>query len=215
MPAWLDGRMLLAVLLLCVSVLGGLLLISTMRETAPVLVVNSNLDPGHVLQEADLSVAEVKVENQLASMSFGEHELSNVIGRTLSGRVHAGEILLRPDVDGGSLISSGMVGVTVPLDADSVFAGLRPGDEVAVLVTQDADRTNSNTITLLERAAIYQVTREPGRGAVSRSSDSQGEDRGVANVTLVVPRSEAERLAHAVINLRVTLAILPPPASGR
>jgi hypothetical protein len=61
---------------------------------------------------------------------------------------------------------------------------------------------------LLERAVVYDVTLEPGRLTVGRSSDGE-EARGLTNVTLVIPRSEAERLAHALVNWQVTLALLP------
>jgi hypothetical protein len=56
---------------------------------------------------------------------------------------------------------------------------------------------------------VYDVTFEPGRLTVGRSADDE-EARGLTNVTLIVPRAEAERLAHAVVNWELTLALLPP-----
>ena len=37
-----------------------------------------------------------------------------------------------------------------------------------------------------------------------------GEERGLTNVTLLVPRSEAEGVANATVNGTITLALLPP-----
>jgi hypothetical protein len=65
-------------------------------------------------------------------------------------------------------------------------------------------------VTLLERAIVYDVSLEPGRIAIGRGGDGGEEERGLTNVTLVVPKSEAERVAHAVVNWDLTLALLAP-----
>lgn len=214
-PAWLGGQRLGGIALLCVSVIAGLLFFSSARETTPVLVAATDLPAGHVLQASDLAVAQVKVEGRLSSIAIPESDLSYVVGHVLSGRVHAGAMLVAPDIAIGSLIGPNEVGITVPVDANAVYSGMRPGDAVAVLATRDSNNANSQTVTLLERIVVYEISREPGRVAVSRSSESGTEDRGVVNVTLVVPRAESERLAHAVVNWEITLAILPPgPAQG-
>src|SRR5688572_26627134 len=103
-PAWLDGRMLLGVALVAISVAGGVIFWGTARETAPVLVAVSDLPPGHVLQPADLAVAEVKLDGRLAALALPETELNDIVGRTLAGRVHAGEMVVRPDLASGPRI---------------------------------------------------------------------------------------------------------------
>jgi Flp pilus assembly protein CpaB len=179
------------------------------RETAPVVVAARDLPPGHVIQASDLEVEEVKLDGRLSSLAVPEAELDTLVGRTLSGRVHAGEMLVGPDLASGARIGPGEVGMTVPVNADAVFSGLSPGDAVAVLATRDKDKPTSQTVTLLERAVVYEMAREPGRIAVSSGSGDDQEQRGLTNVTLVVPRVEAERLAHAVVNWELTLALLP------
>lgn len=208
--AWFDGRLLFGVVLVAVSTIGGLVFWNATRETVPVVVASTDLFPGHILQASDLNIAEVKVDGELAALSIPGEDLNAVIGQSLSVTVHAGEMLVRPDLASGSLIGPDEVGITVPVDAEAVYAGMRPGDAVTVLATRDVNSANSQTITLLERVDVYEISREPGRLAVSRGSDAGTEERGVANVTLIVPRAEAERLAHAVVTWRITLAILPP-----
>jgi Flp pilus assembly protein CpaB len=211
-PAWLDGRMLLGVALVASSVVGGLVFWGAARETVPVVVAAADLPAGHVLQTSDLSVAEVKVDGRLSSIAVPESDLTSVVGRTLSGSVYAGEMLVQPNLANGPIIGSSEVGVTIPVNAEAVFSGLRPGDAVAVMATRDVDKPTSQTVTVLERAVIYEVSLEPGRVTVSRSGDGT-EERSLTNVTLIVPRAEAERLAHAIVNWEVTLALLPPPAN--
>lgn len=206
--------MVLGVALVAVSVLGGVIFWGAAKETAPVLVAASDLQAGHVVSASDLSVAEVKLDGRLATLAIPDSELNAVVGRTLAAPVHAGEMLIAADLASGPTIGATQVALTVPVSPEALYAGLRPGDAVAVLATRDKDKPTSQTVTLLERAVVYETAREPSRLAVSRGDDSQRQEGGLTNVTLIVPRAEAERLAHAVVNWQVTLALLPPPGAG-
>ncbi|MDP2674586.1 MAG: RcpC/CpaB family pilus assembly protein [Dehalococcoidia bacterium] len=212
-PARVDGRMLLGVALVAAAVIGGLLFWGSARETVPVLVATRDIPAGHVLQTDDLSVAQLRLEGDLSSLAIPDAELDAVAGRTTGTAVHAGEMLVWPDLATGPVIGAGEVAVTVPVEADAVYSALRPGDAVAVLGTSDKGKPESQTVTLLERAVVYDISLEPGRIAIGRG-DGAEDGRGLTNVTLVVPRSDAERLAHAVVNSVVTLAILPPEDGG-
>jgi hypothetical protein len=75
---------------------------------------------------------------------------------------------------------------------------------VAVLGTSDKGEPGSQTVTLLESAVVYDISLEPGP-IIGKDGE---EGRGLSNVTLIVPRSEAERVAHAVVGWDVTLALL-------
>ena len=201
--------MLLGVALVALSVVGGLLFWGAARETVPVLIADSALPPGHVIQSSDLSIAQVKLDDRLSSLAIPEADRNAVVGRVVGNDVHAGAMLLWPDLATGSVLGQNEVAMTVPVQAEAVYSRIRPGDAVAVLATRDKDRPQSQTVTLLERAVVYDVTFEPGRLTVGRSADDE-EARGLTNVTLIVPRAEAERLAHAVVNWDLTLALLPP-----
>jgi Flp pilus assembly protein CpaB len=201
--------MLLGVALVALSVVGGLLFWGAARETVPILVADTDLTPGHVIQPSDLSIAQVKLDDRLSSLAIPEADRSAVVGRAVGQEVHAGAMLLWPDLATGPVLGSSEVAMTVPVQAESVYSHLRPGDTVAVLATRDKDKPQSTTVTLLDRAVVYDVTFEAGRLSVGRSADDE-ETRGLTNVTLIVPRAEAERLAHAVVNWQLTLALLPP-----
>ncbi len=206
-PARVDGRMLLGVALVAAAVIGGLLFWGSARETVPVLVAARDLPAGHVLQADDLSVAQLRLEGDLSSLAIPDAELDAVAGRTTGTAVHAGEMLVWPDLATGPVIGPGEVAITVPVEADAVYPGLRAGDSVAVLGTSDKGEPGSQTVTLLESAVVYDISLAPGPIAIGGDGK---EGRGLSNVTLVVPRSEAERVAHAVVSWDVTLALLAP-----
>lgn len=207
---WLDGRMLLGVALVAVSVAGGLVFWSSTTDSVPVLIASRDIPAGHVVRAEDLAVARVRLEGRLSSLAVREAERDRITGRAAGTAIHAGEMVVWPDLASGPVIGPSEAAVTVPVEADAVYPGLRPGDAVAVLATSDKGKPESRTVTLLERAVVYDVSLEPGRIAIGRGGDDGEEDRGLTNVTLLVPRSEAERLAHAVVNWDLTLALLAP-----
>ena len=110
------------------------------------------------------------------------------------------------------MIGPNDVAVTVPVKADAVYARLRRGDEVAVMATSDKGKPQSLTVALLERATVYDVALESSRVSLGGGSDEQ--DGRLTNVTLLIPRSEAERVAHAVVNAELTLLLLAPAQPG-
>ena len=205
-PARIDGRILLGVALVAASVVGGLLFWGSTSNTLPVLVAGRDIPAGHVIQQDDLSVARVRLEGSLSSLAVHDDDLDAVAGRTAGTAVHAGEMLVWPDLATGPVIGPNEVAVTVPVAADAVYPGLRPGDAVAVLATSNKGKPDSRTVTLLERALVYDVSLETAR--VSIGSNSSDDTRGLTNVTLVVPRSQAEQVAHGLVNSDLTLALL-------
>lgn len=204
-PARVDGRMLLGVALAAASVIGGLLFWGSARETVPVLVAARDLPAGHVLEADDLSVAQLRLEGDLSSLAIPDAELDSVAGKTTGTAVHAGEMLVWPDLAEGPVIGPDEVAITVPVEADAVYPGLRAGDSVAVFGTSDKGEPGSETVTLLDSAVVYDISLAPGPIAIGQDGE---EGHGLSNVTLVVPRSEAERVAHAVVSWDVTLALL-------
>ena len=205
-PARVDGRMLLGVALVAASVVGGLLFWGSTSNTVPVFVAAQDIPAGHVIQRDDLSVARLRLEGPLSSLAVHDSDIDSVAGRTAGTAVHAGEMLVWPDLATGPVIGPNEVAVTVPVAADTVYPGLRPGDAVTVLSTSDKGKPDSKTVTLLQSALVYDVSLAPSRIAIGNNSGD--ETRSLTNVTLVVPRSQAEQVAHALVNADLTLALL-------
>lgn len=205
----MDLRLLAGLLLVAAAVAGGLAFWNAARVTEPVVVAARDIPAGHVIERGDLALAEARLEGPLASLVFGEADVGAIVGSTAAGAIQAGELVVRPDLGTGPLIGADDVAVTVPVAADTVYPELRPGDVVAVLATSERGKPQSRTVTLLERATVFSVVIEASRVSLGNDGDEAGRP---ANVTLVVPRSEAERIAHALVNETLTLALLPAAA---
>ena len=209
LPVRVDPRMLTGILLVVVSLAGGLLLWRSATDTTPILIAARDLPPGHVIQRDDLTIGEARLDGSLASLALTEADLDAAVGRTTSTSIHAGEMVVHPDFAAGPVLGADEVAVTIPVATDSIYPGLRPTDEVALLATTNAGRPESTTITLLDSATVFAIGLER---RVIRSSSSNGPNDGatVANITLAVPRSEAEAVAHAVANATITVVLLAP-----
>ncbi len=212
----IDARMLVGLLLVALSVVGGLVFWGATRETVPVLVAARDLPAGHALERDDLAIAQVKLESGQAALALPAAELDRLVGRTMSAPVYAGELLVRPRLASGPVLGPDDAAVTVPVRTDSIYPRLRPGDTVAVLVTRDKGKPTSQTSTLLERATVYAVAADASSASVSSSSRDAAEDapRRVSNVTLLISKADTERLAHAAVNWDLTVALLSQTAKG-
>ena len=212
----IDARMLVGLLLVAISVVASLTLWGATRETVPVVVVAHDLPAGHVLQHDDLGVAQAKLEPGQAALVVAAADLDRVVGRTLGAPVYAGELLASPRLAAGPVLGPDDAALTLAVRADSIYPRLRPGDAVAVLVTRDKGKPTSQTTTLLERATVYAVTADASSATFASSTRGGDEDasRRVSNVTLLVPRAQAEQLAHAAVNWDLTLALVSPAGKG-
>ncbi len=205
----MDVRLLAGAALVAVSVVGSLTLWQRAQITAPVVVAARAIESGRVIESGDLAVAEARLPDALERLALPEAELGEAVGRTATGPIHAGALVVRPDLGSGPAIGPGELAVTIPVPDDAVYARIRRGDAVAVMATTDAGQPESRTVALLERATVYAVALEAAR--VSLGGGGAGEEEGrPTNVTLVIPRGRASAVAHALVNAELTLLLLPP-----
>lgn len=207
LPFSIDRRMVVGIALVGVSLAGGLVLWRGATDTTMVVVAARDIPPSHIIQRDDLALAEASLSGALDSLALEDTELETAVGRTAGTGIHAGEMLVGPDLADSTALGADQVAVTIPVETDSVYAGLRPTDEVALLATVNAGEPDSTTTTLLDRAVVFDVALE--RGIVrSTSADGAQAEGDVTNVTLAIPRSEAERVANALVNAELTVVLL-------
>jgi len=196
---------LLGVVLVVVALVGGLSLWSQMRVTEPVVVAARAIPSGHVIAADDLALAEARLEGPLAGLAIGEGERPAIIGQTAAGPIPAGAMIVRPDLGAGPVVAPGEVAITVPVEVNAVFPGLRRGDHVGVFATSEQGRPQSLTTPLLDRAIVYDVSLEASRVSLGGSGANEGR---ITNVTILVPSDQAERVTHSLVNGRLTLVLV-------
>jgi len=201
-------RLVAGLVLVAVAVGGGITLWREAQVTVPYVATTRAISAGHVLEAGDLQLVQARLEGPLAALAVGETGLETLVGQTAASSIPAGALVLRPQLGSGPVLGPDDVAVTVPVEADAVYPRLRRGDLVAVTATSDRGKPQSLTTTLLERATVYDVALESNRVSLGGGDDE--DDGRLTNVTLLIPRSEAEDVAHAVVNADLTLLLLAP-----
>src|SRR5690606_36384141 len=81
-----------------VSLAGGLVLWRGATDTTMVVVAARDIPPGHIIQRDDLALAEASLSGALDSLALEDTELETAVGRTAGTGIHAGEMLVGPDL---------------------------------------------------------------------------------------------------------------------
>ena len=133
-PGWLDGRLVLGVLLVLVSVVVGARVLSAADRSTLVYAVTEDLAPGSVLQGDDLKPVRVRLfDNAGSYVAVGTPPLGYVVRRGLGrGELLPREALTLPDED------VDFREVTVPVEVGHLPPGLSAHAQVDVWVTPQA-----------------------------------------------------------------------------
>jgi Flp pilus assembly protein CpaB len=199
----LDLRVAVGLVLMLVAVLGGASLIRSAQERTPVLLVAGTVQPGEVIDDGDLRVAEVSlpagVDYVPASMR-GE-----IVGRVADEPLWEGKVLSSASLAEAPPLPAGTVAITLLLPAESALGGdVRAGDHVAVISSPAPDQVAAGeeqpTTILFPDVPILSVRH-------ARTAEGQG-----LLVTLTLRLEEARALAEARSRGRVDLALLPGAA---
>lgn len=195
-------------LLLVAGVLGANVLFwHDARPGRPVLVAAHDVPAGRVLTRDDLAVTHAQLEGALAAMAIPEAELARAVGQMAIRPIAAGDLVESVDLGAGPVLGPGEAAVTVPVDPAAVYPLLARGDVVAVVGTSGRQTPQSQTVTLLPRAVVFDIGAQAI--GVGMAPGGGSPDARVLNVTLIVPATELEAVAHAVVDWQVTLVLLP------
>lgn len=185
-----DSRLVTGLLLVVVSVLGGLRLFAAADHRVEVLAAARDLPPNHVIEARDLRVTRVQVGGELLAGLFKGGERRSLVGR----------VLLYP-VAGGGLVPTASVGrspragreITVPVAAEHALGGsVRVGDRVDVLASFDRGQPSARTVTIVDKAEVVAV--HTSKGLFGQSAGAVG------SLTVSVAPDAAVYLAFAMRN---------------
>lgn len=209
-PSWRDLRLVLGLLLVLLSVAGGIRLVSAFDDTTPVYAAARDLLPGQPVTSGDVLAVDVRMGEELARYVDG------------SAPIQPGTYLIR-GVATGELVPAGALGSarqaldkTVSVPVDMVAArSLVAGAVVDVWISRR------------DPGAVGEAYQDPVRllaGAVIDSVPAQGKGLGSglgrSSVQVVVPADQVGAVIGAVDQgARVTLVPSPrasnPVASDR
>lgn len=197
----IDLRVVTGVVLMLVAVLGGTSLVRGAQARTPVLVAARAVQPGAMIQEADLRVAELSVPAGVDYLSASVR--TELVGRVAAEPLSAGKVLSSTSISEAPPLPAGMVAITLLLPAESAIGGyVRSGDHVAVISSPAPDQAATG-------AASPATVLFTDVSVLSARRAGTAEGQGLL-VTLTLRLEEARGLAEARARGRVDLVLVPP-----
>ena len=198
-----NSRAVVGGLLMALAALGTFVAYqqATQKKSTIYLVANTNLTPGHVMQRADLGTVSGDLPAAVASHAFGDAKA--IIGQTLIGPVHRGELIQQSNLRDVAITTTTFE-VPMLVEPGRFPTSLRKGDSVNVLVTigQGADAkttvvarsiriaevgtTSSGALSATASSIRLIATDEAGETALANAGAAGKVTLVTANVPLVV-----------------------------
>ena len=165
-PSWKDPRLLIGILLVCVSIVGVIALVESADKTIGVYAAREDLPVGAELTEDDFHIVPVRlgeVEGSYRMVSDGLPD--NAVAQRL---ISAGELLPVSGLGTADALDRKPVGLTIE---DPLPAGTATGDRVDVWVSPRAEGNEFGAPELLlEGAEIYDYTTEDSALGATQSA---------------------------------------------
>ena len=185
-----DVRIVVGVLLVALSVIGGLRLAAAADHTVAVVAVARDLPANHVLTTGDLVVTRVHVSDSVLEGLVRSPGRAALTGRVLLFPVSADALL-----SGNAVAARPRQGreITVPVTPEHALGGrVRLGDRVDVLGSFTKSTKNARTLTVVHDAEVVEMVRSEGLFG-ARAGE-------LTALTLSVPPDDAVYLAFAIRN---------------
>lgn len=194
-----DTRLVVGLLLVALSVIGGLRLAGTGETSVVVYTAARDLPAGHRLEPGDLATTRLRAQDA-------------VLDRLVRGTAPVDRVLQEPLAE-GDLVPGAALGtatgagreITIPIGAEHALGGvLQPGDRVDVLASFDKGTETAKTLTIAARAQVIDVVRSDGL-----FGQREGE---LSAITLGVQPDDAVLVAFAVRNGEIDIVRAQGPA---
>lgn len=202
-PGWRDLRLVVGVLLVLVSVAGGVRLVSSLDDTTPVYAAARDLLPGQAVGEGDVVAVEARLGDRVAGYVDASVPLEP--GTHLLRQVGEGELV--PVSALGTARAALDKAVGVPVDVVAARS-LRSGTVVDVWVShRDREGVGEKYLDpeLLLAGAVVE--------SVPPQTTGLGAGLGRTAVQVVVPADEVGRVIAAV-DQEARITLVPAPGSG-
>ncbi|MBA2696080.1 MAG: hypothetical protein H0U62_09650 [Actinobacteria bacterium] len=204
-PSWRDARLVIGVLLVLLSVLGGARLIASFDDSTPVYAAARPLLPGQEVSEQDLTSISVRLQDTAGRYVDAARPVRP--GTFVLRTVQVGELLPLSAVGSAQQVSDKTV--TVPIDP-AAASTLDVGSVVDIWVSRRDDEAPGTRYLdpelLVQQALVADVPADPG---------ALGMGVGRAAVQVVVPAADVAAVISSVDQeARLTLVPAPGPTAG-
>ena len=187
-----PGLLAAGVALVAVGALGAAYLTQVVGDTVQVVAVAADVQPGEVIERADLTVADVSTDPALRPVPAAR--LSDLVGQRATVALTAGVLLTEAALTEQVLPAAGQSLVGVALQAAQLPAEpLRSGDRVRIVDTP-ASQAEPPASTPQTLSAVVVSTAAP-------------DDSGLTIVDVTVPAAQAADLAARVATGRIALVL--------
>jgi hypothetical protein len=212
-PGWLDGRLVLGVLLVLVSVVVGARVLAAGDRTALVWTASRDLAPGTALSADDLSTARVRLFD--AGARYLAAPDRGFVGYVLDRPVTRGEL-----VPTAALQPPGATDVrfvSVPVQPGRYPVDLARGQRVDVWATPDASNAGGGAATSGGASAgpapdSRLVLPAVPVSAAAATGSALAAGSAERSVLLAVPAADVARLVAAMTHSRIDLVRVPEAA---
>lgn len=200
-----DVRLAVGVVLVAVSVAGGLRLAALGDDTVAVVVAARDLPANHVVTDGDLTTVRIQASDAVLDPLVAGGRIASLEGRVLLGPVAEGGLVDRRFVGSAARPERE---ITIPITPEHALGGaLRTGERVDVLASFGKGTGDARTLTVVTGAEVVATVREEG---------FLGHDGKLSALTLAVPPDDVVFLAFASRNgeldvVRATGADRPLP----
>lgn len=155
-----DARIVGGIVLVAISIVGGLRLTRAPDPATRVYVAAADLDAGHVLTTSDLTTAEVRGGSEVLAGLARFGRAGAPVGRSLRVGLRQGAAISLDLLGAG--VTAGRE-ITIPATPEHALGGdVRAGDRIDVFATFEKGTDASRTVTVARSATVHGVVRSEG-----------------------------------------------------
>jgi len=189
-----NPRLAVGLLVLAGAILG---LVAIYRGAQPrtvdVLRAAHAVQPGYVLQSADLQVVAEALPDDVASSLVSARERPSLVGRRLAQPLNAGDLITRRQTEPATHqlgAEERLYALQIPNET-ALGLHLQPADQVEIVVTTNKTRPqDAETHVVLPAVSIFSIGGSESSGAFGVSSNTDRSGLGASKTTTLVLRTD-------------------------
>ncbi len=172
---------LLMVLAAVLAFATNLMVLRGQDETRPVVVAGTRIEAGRTISAADLSIAEVDVNDDLFATLIPGQQSSGLVGMVATRSIESGRMLGTDDLRPASA-PVGLRAISIPIEVEHAVGGnIVPGDRIDLISV-----TETGPVYVLSGVEVLQIP-DSSRGSIT----------GATGYFVVVAVDDAQALAVA------------------